>query len=148
MDMGQRVQDLIVITTRLSELLRRENDAIRDNRFGVVSELLEQKATLSRAYETRLKGMVDNAVDLEEVDPDLCERLQVIGKRMQELTEENGRLLKISMKAHESFIGAIAGAVKTSTGAPDTYSPYGTSAATKISGTGNRPPAISFNETL
>jgi len=147
MDMGQRIQDLILITTRLSEILKRENDAIRDHRNTVVSELLEQKATLSRAYETRLKGMVDNAADLNEVDPDLRERLQAIGTRMQELAEENGHLLKVSMQAHKSFIGALAGAVKTSTGAPDTYSPSGM-AAPKVCGTSNRPPAVSFNETL
>ena len=44
MDPNNRLADLITITGRLTELLRRENDALQNRRTKEVHELLDEKA--------------------------------------------------------------------------------------------------------
>ena len=61
MDPNNRLNDLIVITGRLAELLQRENEALRLRRPKDVHSLLDEKATLSRVYETRYNGIAEHS---------------------------------------------------------------------------------------
>lgn len=128
MDMKQRVDDLIVISGRLAELLARENEALRQRQSQVVAGLLDDKAKLSRAFETRVQGLVEQAAKIAEVDAEARDRLRTLGAKVRELMAENGRLLKVAIEAHNRVVGLIAEAVKSSAPGPKTYSASGATA--------------------
>jgi hypothetical protein len=127
MDVSNRINDLIVISTGLADLLTRENEALREQRPKEVAELLDDKTILCKAYETRLRGLADEDQDeaLAEVDPDLRERLRGLCEKVMGLTEENARLLKIGMEANRRVVKSVAEAVKTSRPSANTYSASG-----------------------
>ena len=147
MDMKQRISDLIVITTRLSEVLGYENKALQEHKIAELARYLEDKATLSRAYESRMLGVMKNPDELNEVDPDLRERLHSLGEKVRDLMEENARLLKSAMAAHKKFVSIVADAVKTASNGPTLYAPSGSKKRQKVR-TLHRPRALSLDQTL
>ncbi len=125
MDVTSRINDLIVISTGLADLLTRENEALRGQRPKDVAALLADKTILCKAYETRFQGLANDDEALAEVDPNLRERLRGLGEKVMELTEENARLLKIGMEANRRVVKSVAEAVKTSRPSANTYSANG-----------------------
>ncbi len=147
MDMKQRVSDLIVITSRLAEILALENKSLRNHKVAEVALYVEDKSTLSRAYETRVLGIMKNPDELADVDVDLRDRLRALGEKVQELTAENARLLKAAMAAHSKFVSVVAEAVKSASSGPTLYAPSGNKKREKVR-TVQRPRALSLDQTL
>ena len=79
MDPTKRVNDLIVITGRLADLLERENVALREKQNKELNEILDEKVTLGRVYESRIMGLTEDPEALDNVDKELLERLRGIG---------------------------------------------------------------------
>ena len=147
MDPTKRVNDLITITGRLSELLERENDALRNRRNSDLSDILDEKVTLGRVYESRIMGLTDEDVDLSGVDLELRERLKGLGQKVGALMEENAQLLKIAIEANKRVVNLIAEAVRESASNAGTYSASGVS-ATDAPGAGAQKVGISVAQTL
>lgn len=127
MDASKRISDLIVISQRLADVLARENRALRENRRDEVQALLEQKDELSRAYESRIKGLAENAgaPEMAEVDPSLKEQLRDLGEEIQRLTEENVMRLQVAMEVNRRVLDEVAEAIKSSQATPAIYSNTG-----------------------
>jgi len=128
MDATQKITDLISVMSRMAELLQAENLALREQRAEDVKALLDEKANVSRIYETRVKGLVEISERDEshdEVDPDLRERLIGLGQKTHKLMEENAMLLKVSIEANKRVIDAVAEAVKESRVAAGVYTARG-----------------------
>lgn len=125
MDPMNRIKDLILITGRLAELLRRENKALRDRRSDELKTLLDEKSTLGRVYETRLQGLIDDEVDFSGVDPEMRERLREAADQVRGMMDENAKLLKVAIAANKRVVDMIASAVKRSTPTAGTYSKKG-----------------------
>ncbi len=121
MDINNRVNDIIVITTRLIELLEKENDALRNQRTAEVHELLDEKTTLSRVYETRFTGLMERQNALDEVEPDLRQKLGEIGETINALIEDNSRLLKVAIEANRRVVELVAEAVRDTSASAGTY---------------------------
>ncbi len=126
MDINNRVNDIIVITSRLIELLEKENDALRNQRTNEVHELLDEKTTLSRVYETRFMGLIEQEGAMDEVDPDLREQLGEIGTTINALIEDNSRLLKVAIEANRRVVELVAEAVRETSPNAGTYGANGT----------------------
>ena len=60
MDATGRVNDLIEITERLANLLTKENKALNEKDANEATQYLDEKANLSRIYETRIQGLIDD----------------------------------------------------------------------------------------
>jgi len=125
MDPTNRVNDLIVITTRLADLLERENQLLRDKKSHDLNEILDEKVTLGRVYESRIMGLTENPEALNEVKIDLRESLRSIGEKVNGLIEENSQLLKIAIEANHRVVNLIAEAVRNSAPSTGTYSSAG-----------------------
>ena len=147
MDPTNRVNDLILITGRLGELLERENDALRNRRNKDLNDILEEKVTLGRVYESRIMGLSEHADALNEVDAELRERLRLIGEKVNGLIEENAKLLKVAIEANRRVVNLIAEAVKASMPSAGTYSPSGAAQA-QSHRSAPRNVAISLDRTL
>ena len=120
-----RVNDLITITGRLASLLERENDALRNRRNKELNEILDEKVTLGRVYESRIMGLTEDETALADIDPELRERLRAVGEKVNGLIEENAALLKIAIEANRRVVNLIAEAVKSSVPDTGTYSDKG-----------------------
>ncbi len=125
MDPTKRVNDLIVITGRLADLLERENVALREKQNKELNEILDEKVTLGRVYESRIMGLTEDPEALDNVDKELLERLRGIGEKVNGLIEDNAKMLKIAIEANRRVVNLIAEAVKASVPSAGTYSPTG-----------------------
>ena len=125
MDPTKRVNDLIVITGRLADLLERENVALREKQNKELNEILDEKVTLGRFYESRIMGLTEDPEALDNVDKELLERLRGIGEKVNGLIEDNAKMLKIAIEANRRVVNLIAEAVKASVPSAGTYSPTG-----------------------
>ncbi len=145
MEALKRVNDLIVISGHLATLLERENLALRARRMAEVGDILSEKNALIRAFESRVEGLTEQADDLAQVDSDLRERLAGIGHKVNRLTDENARLLKIGIEVNRRVMDSVAEAVKSSRPGAGTYSANG---AVESSRHGVRNVSISVDQTL
>lgn len=125
MDPTKRVNDLIVITGRLADLLELENLALINKKNQDLYDILDEKVTLGRVYETRIMGLTEDSEALDGVDPELLERLRDMGKKVNGLIEENAELLKVAIETNRRVVDLIAEAVKASTPSAGTYSQTG-----------------------
>jgi len=147
MDPNNRVEDLILITGRLIETLERENDALSNHRNGELHDLLDEKVTLSRVYESRMQVISEKPDLLEEIDEDLRDKLIALCGQVNDLIQENGKLLKTAMTVSRRVVELIAEAVREATPSAGTYGANGT----KESGSANadrQRVAYSLNQTL
>ncbi len=146
MDPTNRVNDLIVITNRLVNLLERENDALTNRKYSEINEILDEKVTLGRVYESRIMGFSDDAAALEQVDKDLRDQLRGLGEKVNELIEANSVLLKIGIEANRRVVNLIAEAVKASVPNTGTYAANGANGVEQHSASQNV--AISIDHSL
>ena len=127
MDATTRINDLIVISEELADVLAQENQALRDRQHGTLDTLLPRKDELSRAYFTRIQGLAEHAQEgeMKTVDPAVRERLRHQGELVRELVEENAKLLTIARDVSRRVLDAVAEAVKASQPQAGTYSATG-----------------------
>ena len=125
MDPNNRLNDLIVITGRLAELLQRENEALRLRRTKDVHSLLDEKAKLSRDYETRFKGFAEHPEIIAEADRDVRERLLAMGNEVKILMDENASLLETAISANRRVVELIAEAVQDQQPSAGVYGSHG-----------------------
>lgn len=122
-----RITDLIEITERLEALLTKENRALSERDAKEATHYLDEKNSLSRIYESRIKGITDNPAALAEVDPELRNTLRERGEKVNLMIQENAQLLKITIEANRRVVEMVAEAVKSQQPGPGTYSAKGTS---------------------
>lgn len=134
MDASKRISDLIVISQRLADFLTVENRALAAGRFDETRALVEQKDDLSRAYESRIKGLAEHAgaEAMGTVEPALRDRLRTLGAHVQDLSRENAKLLRIAMEVNRRVLNEVAAAIKAGRPGPGTYSRTGGMAATGL----------------
>lgn len=127
MDAMTRINDLIVISEELADVLARENKALRDRQHQELDTLLPRKDELSRAYFTRIQGLAELAKkqDVETIDPAARDRLREKGEVVRELVEENAKLLTIARDVSRRVLDAVTEAVKASQPQAGTYSAAG-----------------------
>jgi flagellar biosynthesis/type III secretory pathway chaperone len=121
MSSDTKVNDIILITERLADVLERENAALKNRKSQELHALLDDKVTLSRVYETRMQFYNENPEALSETTPELREELRTIGAYVKELLHENAQMLKVAIEANRKVVDMIAAAVKNVTPGPGTY---------------------------
>ncbi len=126
MDATGKIHDLIEITERLDALLVKENKALEDKNAKEATRHLDEKNNLSRIYESRIKGMMDNPAALAAVDPKLRQKLRELGEKVNLMIRENARLLKISIEANRRVVEMVAQAIESQQPGPGVYSAKGT----------------------
>lgn len=124
-DTETRVLGLLELTERLSEIVDAENLALAERRRADVEAMLEEKATLSRLFENRLKALTTKEIDLNAASEELREQLREAGKRLEEATAENTVRLEVAMTANRKVIDAVANAIKQVSPHSGTYARSG-----------------------
>jgi hypothetical protein len=147
MDATNRIEDLIMITDRLADVLERENDALLNRRNSELHELLDEKVTLSRVYETRMQVIAEKPEILADIDADVRERLTHLGERIDALMEDNRKLLKTAIDANRRVVDLIAEAARGAAPGPGTYGAQG-STSQNARRTESQSVSISLDQTL
>lgn len=112
MDATKRVDDLIMITGRLADLLEKENALLREKRHSELGVILDEKETLARVYESRIMGLAENEIALDDVDEELRTQLGDLGMRVDGLMVENTRLLQGAILASRRVMELVQEAVQ------------------------------------
>ncbi len=121
-----RINDLIEITERLEALLTKENKALSEINAREAIKYIEEKNNLSRIYESRIKGIMDNTSALSSVEPELRLKLRELGEKVNVMIRENAQLLKITIDANRRVVEMVAEAVRSQQPGPGIYSSKGT----------------------
>lgn len=125
MSADNRLNDVILITERLIDVLERENTALLERRSKDLHELLDDKVTLSRVYETRMQHFSKNPDALVNSPPEQSSKLRKLAARINTLLEDNASLLQTAIAANRRVVDLIADAVKTATPGVATYGANG-----------------------
>lgn len=112
MDATKRVDDLIMITGRLADLLEKENALLREKRHSELGVILDEKETLARVYESRIMGLTENEIALDDVEEELRTQLGDLGMRVDGLMVENTRLLQGTILASRRVMELVQEAVQ------------------------------------
>ena len=125
MSSESKVNDIMLIIERLSDVLERENTALKDRKIEDFHALLDDKVTLSRVYETRMHYYNENPEELANIAPELSDKLRTKGANISKLLQENAAMLKVAIEANRKVVDMIAAAVKSATPGPGTYGSNG-----------------------
>ena len=147
MDANNRLKDLITITGRLVELLERENNALATHQNQVIHELLDEKAALSRVYETRFKSLAEQPEILAETDHQLRKKLVELAGQVEGLMDENANLLHTAIEANRRTVDLIAEAVRNQQPSAGTYGADAVTSEDGANASGQRV-ALSLDQTL
>ena len=108
MKIEEKITKLLSVTTRLSKILKQENELLAASaRANGIKPLQEQKIALSNAYEQQFKIIRDDE-DLAKIDPSLAHRLQEAVISFGPLLEENVTRIKAKMDAIEHLFRIIS----------------------------------------
>jgi hypothetical protein len=147
MDPEKRMADLISVTSRLVDILERENEILRDRRHNDLSDLLDEKETIGRVYQARIMGLQEDPGQLKDVDEDERMKLKELAHKVDGLVAENARMLEAAMYASKRIVEMVADAVRDSTNTSGTYSQKG-STQMPAGKSEARSGAISLDQTL
>lgn len=125
MEPMERLEKMLDLTERLSDLTEAENLALAEYRPEDIEDMLEDKATLARLYENSMKALLEVGVEWDAVDAELRDKLRIAAERLTKAVDENTVRLEIGMKVNKQVIDLFAEAVKESVPHSGTYSRRG-----------------------
>lgn len=140
------LQDLILITSRLTELMARENEILRSMRPGDICELQKDKAELAQSYERRMRLVREDPTILAEAGSAMREKLLALTARFEAALNENERTLRAVRSVSERVMKIIVAAATEQKGAPS-YSSAGLMSAGPTAA-GRRTVPVTLNKQL
>lgn len=129
-EIKQKAQDYKEIIESFSELLRTENQALTDFNMDMVASLYEKKLQTVMAYRSLVAYFIKNQSALENLDEAEKSDLKSCSLALDELLQENDRLLKTRMETSQTVMDSIINIAKitnknnaTSYGNTGSYTP-------------------------
>ena len=101
MEPEKRMADLISVTSRLVDVLERENAILKERRHNDLAELLDEKETIGRVYQARIMGLQEDPEQLKDVDEAERHKLKELAHSVDTLVSENARMLEAAMYANK-----------------------------------------------
>ena len=126
MEIDKQINDLIIITKRLIEILEKENKILQNHEHFHVNEYLDDKTNISRIYETKYQALIDGSNSFKNLTDDQKSALKRISDEVNEIVEKNGLLLNVAIEANKNVVALIAEAVKEASQKTETYGASGT----------------------
>ena len=129
-EINDKVADLQDVILGFADLLKKENEALRNFDVEAVSNLYEQKAKTVSAYRSMSAFFIKNQKYLAEADKELKDGLKEASLELDTLLKENELLLKAKMETSKKVMDTFINIAKvtnnrnaTSYGAHGNYSP-------------------------
>ena len=147
METKEKITNLLSVTQRLSAILVKENAALAKHRPDLIGPSVEEKQRLSKAYELLAKSLEGCGEEVKELDAAIRERLTSAIEKLDELSVENAKQLKIGIEASQRVLSAIAKAAQTTMPQNNAYGRNGVVGPTPAQSLAHRMP-LSVNQTL
>lgn len=107
-----KADELMVVIRQLTELLTKENAALKRHRTDEVKAFTDRKEQLARLYQGHMNAVHRDPGMLKSLDPVKRGALARDAMRLGELMQENAALLKGSIQSINMFFKAVTEAVK------------------------------------
>ncbi len=146
MDARKRMDDLMAITTRLIDVLEREQEILMERRHIDLNGLLDEKETIARVYQARVMGLQEHPDQFDGVAPEERDELRALAQKADNLIRENARMLEAAMYASKRVVDLVAEAVTDASNPTGAYSQRGSAAVASPRSARNS--AISLDQTL
>jgi hypothetical protein len=105
------VEDVIDVTQRLTALLEREIELLKNLRPQDIRDLQQDKTTLAVTYERQIRELRAKPALLGTADSKLKERLRQTTMRFQMILAENERAIRAVKTVSERLMRAVVAAV-------------------------------------
>jgi flagellar biosynthesis/type III secretory pathway chaperone len=141
-----RVDDIMGVVRQLSDLLTKENLALKRHQTNEVKTLGERKEQLARLYQQHMNAIHRDPAAVKTWEPNKRTALSAAAKRLSELMNENASLLKANITAVNKFLKTVVEAVKEKH--EKTSASYSKQGALSGYTSVKRNLAVSYNQTL
>ena len=134
-DINDRVDQLIALTKRLTELMTTETADLKARKLDASSQDWEEKECLAHTYRMEMTDMARNPDVVVKADSALRKELFETVRRFQEVLAEHNRALTAMREVTEGLVENIAREVAVETSGPRSYGTTGRmSGKTRASG--------------
>lgn len=141
-----RADDLMLVVRQLTELLTKENAALKRHKAAEVKALTERKEQLARLYQQQLNALHRDPSIAKSMDPTKRNLLAQSAIKLGALMQENASLLKANISVINKFLNRVMDAVKERQ--QSRAASYSKQATYGNYGMGKRQLAVSYNQTL
>ena len=138
--------DLFLVIRQLSELLVKENAALKRHRSDEVKALTERKEQLARLYQGHMNAVHRDPGLLKALDAAKREAMAQAAVRLGELMQANASLLKANIQSINMFFKAVTDALKSRQ--EEKAAAYSRRGALNGYAVTKRSLAVSFNQTM
>lgn len=107
-----KTEELLAVIRQLTELLTKENAALKRHRTDEVKTFTERKEQLARLYQGHMNAVHRDPGMLKALDPAKRAALTQQAMRLGELMQENAALLKGNIQSINMLFKAVTDAVK------------------------------------
>jgi radical SAM superfamily enzyme YgiQ (UPF0313 family) len=104
----ERVERMIEIMEKMTDLLFHENEVIEEGSFDHLEKILEEKKVLMENYDFHIKYLDEHPHMLLDVTPEMMEALVVVGEELDMASQKNELLLRQADEAGQVMIASIA----------------------------------------
>ncbi len=143
---GAKGDDLHLVIRQLSELLVKENAALKRHHPAEVKALTERKEQLARLYQSHMNAVHRDPGLLKNLEPAKRAAMTQCAMRLGELMQENASLLKANIQSINMFFKAVTDALKTRQ--EEKAAAYSRSGSLNGYAVTKRSLAVSFNQTM
>jgi hypothetical protein len=143
---GAKGDDLLQVIKQLSDLLVKENAALKKHRPEEVKALTERKEQLARLYQSHMNAVHREPALVKALDVAKRAALTQSAMRLGELMQENASLLKANIQSINMFFKAVTDSLKTRQ--EEKAAAYSRRGALNGYTVAKRSLAVSFNQTM
>lgn len=143
---GAKADDLAMVMRQLTELLVKENTALKKHKMEEVKALTERKEQLARLYQGHMNAVHKDRSILAGLDTAKRNQFAQAAMKMGELMQENASLLKANIESINMFFSAVTEALKSRH--EERSAAYSRSGSLGQYAVTKRSLAVSFNQTM
>jgi len=141
-----KADELFQVIKQLSDLLVKENTALKRHKSDEVKALTERKEQLARLYQSHMNAVHRDPTLLKALEPTKRDMMAQSAMRLGDLMQENASLLKANIQSINMFFKAVNDALKTRQ--EEKAAAYSRSGAFNGYAVTKRSLAVSFNQTM
>ena len=143
---AHRADDIMGVVRQLTDLLTKENMALKRHNTKEVKAMSERKEQLARLYQQHMNAIHRDPAAVKAWEPSKRSALSQAANRLSELMAENASLLKANITAINKFLKTVVEAVKEKH--EKTSASYSKQGALSGYASVKRNMAVSYNQTL
>lgn len=141
-----KADDLFLVMRQLTELLIKENTALKKHRVDEVKALIERKESLARLYQGHMNNVHRDRSIIDALDSAKKNAVAQAAMKLSELMKENASLLKANIDSINMFFKAMTDALKSHH--DEKSASYSRSGALGAYAVTKRSLAVSYNQTM